>query len=80
MRHYPNSTIRFPVLGLFVFLAVGAVTHSASPASSPESVQPLLIGATVPPLTLRSTNGEPFDLGQAIAKQPTILIFYRGGW
>lgn len=50
------------------------------PAASAEEVSPLLIGANVPNLTLKPVKGEPFDLNAAIARQPTILIFYRGGW
>jgi len=80
MRRLLGTTVRFLVLGLLVFWTGGEAAHSASPASSAESVQPLLIGATVPSLTLRSADGSPFDLGKAIGKQPTILIFYRGGW
>jgi hypothetical protein len=50
-------------------------------ANSPEEIRPLLIGMTVPTITgLTKTDGTPFDLNTAIAKKPTILIFYRGGW
>ncbi len=49
-------------------------------ADSPEQVRPALIGARVPELTLENDQGGDFDLGAAIARQPTILILYRGGW
>ncbi len=46
----------------------------------PQDVCPLLTGSTVPALTLQAVNGEPVDLNVAIRRQPTILVFYRGGW
>ena len=49
-------------------------------AASPEEIHPLLIGASAPPLTLRSGDGKPFDLNTALGEKPTILILYRGGW
>ncbi len=49
-------------------------------ATSAQDVRPLSIGATVPSLTLQSVDGRAFDLDGAIKSQPTILIFYRGGW
>jgi peroxiredoxin len=52
----------------------------ADVADSAQHVQPLLVGARVPPLTLRTMGGEPFDLNEAIATRPTVLVFYRGGW
>lgn len=44
------------------------------------NIQPLLVGASVPKLTLLTEEGIPFDLNTALAKKPTILIFYRGSW
>ncbi len=49
------------------------------PASA-KDICPILIGATVPKLTLTTVNGSPFDLNAAITEQPTVLIFYRGWW
>jgi len=60
-------------------LCLSGPSRAELPGSA-EEIRPLLIGATVPELTLRSADGSGFDLGKAIKKQPTILIFYRGGW
>ncbi len=49
-------------------------------ADSPDSVRPLLIGASVPDLVLRSSEGKPFDLAGAIRRKPAVLVLYRGGW
>ncbi len=47
---------------------------------TPEYIQPLLIGDTIPTATLRDMDGNDFDLNAAIAQQPTVLFFYRGHW
>lgn len=47
---------------------------------SAEKVQPLAVGSPAPSVTLQTAGGEAFDLGAALRRQPTVLIFYRGGW
>jgi len=49
-------------------------------ADSPQTIRPLLIGASVPDLTLADLQGAPVELSAVLAKQPSIIIFYRGGW
>ena len=49
-------------------------------AASPGEILPLLIGAQAPEVTLRSADGAEVGLSGLLAEQPTILIFYRGGW
>lgn len=49
-------------------------------ASRPEEIQPILIGAPVPEVTVETVEGEEIDLAAAVRSQPTVLIFYRGGW
>ncbi len=46
----------------------------------PEDISPLLVGETIPAMTLPDAAGKPTDLQALIAQKPTILIFYRGGW
>jgi hypothetical protein len=48
--------------------------------SSAETVQPLLIGAEIPGVGLRRSNGSPCELAELIKSKPSIIIFYRGGW
>ena len=44
-------------------------------------VSPLQNGDKIPDnSTLLATDGTSFDLNAAVAEQPTLLIFYRGGW
>lgn len=57
-----------------------AAERTFSVPASPELICPLLNGQKMPAATLRTVDDTPFDLSAAIAKKPTILIFYRGGW
>ncbi len=49
-------------------------------AESAETVTPIAVGSESPQVTVLTTDGESFDLGAAVRDQPTVLIFYRGGW
>lgn len=54
---------------------------SAAPVpTSAEAVCPLKPGTFVPPLTLQTADGQSFDLNAALQENPTVLVFYRGGW
>ncbi len=65
-------------------LAHGATLISvpaiAAPAVTADAVTPALIGTQLPTVNLRDVDGKPFDLQAAVAKAPTVLVFYRGGW
>lgn len=47
---------------------------------NPEDISPLLNGEKIPMAILSDASGKKFDLGNAVSKKQTILIFYRGGW
>lgn len=49
-------------------------------ADSAEEICPLLVGQSVPNVDLTTVKGRSYDLAEAISEQPTLLIFYRGGW
>jgi peroxiredoxin len=34
----------------------------------------------MPAVTLRTADGDSFDLNKAVSQQPSVLVFYRGGW
>jgi len=74
-------------LASFAILTMGQATAPASRpstvgkiAASATDVVPLDKGATVPKLTLKAVDGKSYDLNTSVAKKPTVLIFYRGGW
>jgi hypothetical protein len=78
MRH-ALKTLLCP-LALLLLLACAGAARAAEAASGPEQVHPLPIGSEVPELSLPEAGGDFFDLRSAILNQPTVLIFYRGGW
>lgn len=63
-----------------VGLALTAYAESAEPAKSAPEVRPLLIGAAVPDVSVRTAKGDTVSLKSVVTEKPTVLIFYRGGW
>lgn len=45
-----------------------------------EDVQPLEVGLAAPATVLRTSEGEPIDLARRYQEEPTMLLFFRGGW
>jgi peroxiredoxin len=43
-------------------------------------ISPLLIGEKAPQVVLTHLNGKTDSLSALLAKQETVIIFYRGGW
>ncbi len=64
------------LLSMLFCLAAGA----GEKASSSTTIQPLLIGASIPSVSLTDLEGKPVDLAEEIKTTPSILVFYRGGW
>ncbi len=62
--------------------SLASTALAAPPAAAPSAteIRPLLIGSEVPAVTLRDLDGKPVELRKLVALQPTVLIFYRGGW
>ncbi len=54
-------------------------THLAAPTDAGQ-VRPLDVGEKAPVAILRRPDGKAADLAALYARQPTVLIFYRGGW
>lgn len=50
------------------------------PAPTPQEVCPLLMGSRVPEITLTTDEDQSLDLAAASRAQPTVIVFYRGGW
>ncbi len=77
MRH---TLILFSMTFLMFAFFLIVTTNAEEAAVSADKIHPLLIGSTVPSLTLHTVDNEPYDLIAAFAKKPSILIFYRGSW
>jgi peroxiredoxin len=45
-----------------------------------EDVTPILIGSTVPNVTVKTVDGSPVSLAALLMQKPTVIVFYRGGW
>jgi peroxiredoxin len=59
--------------------AIQSVTAQTLPAQATD-ISPLLIGEKTPNILLRDFRGGSDSLTHVLAKKPTVLIFYRGGW
>jgi peroxiredoxin len=73
----------FGIIALLLSNSIVAQVNKDHPnkvASAAEAICPLLVGAKIPTLTLKTQDGADFDLNAAVAQKPTVLIFYRGGW
>jgi peroxiredoxin len=75
MKLYLIATI-VTIAALFSIKLVAATTI----APSAEQVTPLLNGLTIPEVTLTTVDNKNVSLQQLVKQQPTILVFYRGGW
>ena len=49
-------------------------------ADGPDAICPLIAGAFVPDVTVVTPDRRPVELSEILEAQPTILIYYRGGW
>lgn len=57
-----------------------AFTSVSEIPQKPEDISPLLIGETIPDVRLQTVEGSSVSLMAEVAKKPTVLVFYRGGW
>src|SRR5579863_4809615 len=84
--------MRVLIAGILSLLGVAmmALGQTITPATRPSTVGkiaasatdvvPLGKGTRIPKLRLKTIDGQSFDLNAAVARKPTVLIFYRGGW
>jgi peroxiredoxin len=75
-----TSTALFALL-LVCSSAASAHGDAAQKApNSPADIQPLLLGATVPSVELKTIDDRSVALSEVIGGKPALLVFYRGGW
>ncbi len=72
--------IVFVLLVLTAFPALNVIKADEGVPDFAEKVRPLKVGDAAPKVAPTTEEGKPFDLNAAIAKKPTVLIFYRGRW
>ncbi len=63
-----------------VAMAQGQNDSSGRVAERADDIHPLLVGMNVPDVVLTDVEGKAVKLYSLLEKQPTVLIFYRGGW
>jgi peroxiredoxin len=66
-----------------LFLCNVSVSYGATQpsfADSPEQVTPLLNGQFAPDVMVQTAFGEDVNLRELIELQPSLVLFYRGGW
>lgn len=71
---------------LLLILYAGCTADSAPSQSGenvpedPFEVTPLLVGSSVPDVMVRNMDDRERSLVDLVSQQPTLIIFYRGGW
>ena len=77
------SIVGSPMKPLFTVFAVGislaALAQTPVPDAA-EKVQPIAVGRKVPKVGVESLDGKSVSLPKLLSAQPTVLVFYRGGW
>lgn len=68
------------ILMLALVGMAGRITAQDSLPTSAKDIRPLPVGATIPDIAVTTIDGDPFDLMAAVKAQPTVLVYYRGGW
>ena len=63
-----------------LLLVVSLFNLAGDTAEKPMGINPLLVSAPIPSVTLTDMDGNSMDLAKQVAEKPSILIFYRGGW
>lgn len=61
-------------------VGLGFFSATAQIADKAKDISPLLIGETVPEAELKATDASGHRVSAIIAKKPTVLLVYRGGW
>ena len=69
-------------ISLFVAaIVVPVVALAQTPVpDAAEKVQPLAVGSSIPKVGVQTIDGKSGSLPKILARQPTVLVFYRGGW
>jgi peroxiredoxin len=66
------------IIGSIVFVLAFYISNAQLP-EKPQDISPLLIGETIPDVTIEDREGKAVQTSTLFTK-PTVLVFYRGGW
>jgi peroxiredoxin len=65
---------------LLICLGLTSMAHARGNAAAPDAIRPLLIGQSMPDVTVKDVDGKPVQLKAILAEQPSVVVFLRGGW
>lgn len=68
------------LIGLAALVFSIKLFAAQSIAASPEQVTPLLNGLPIPQVMLTDATDKKVSLNTLVSRQPSVLVFYRGGW
>jgi len=71
---------RMKKLFVFSIILLSACWVQAQVAEKATDIKPLLIGESVPDVSLVSSDGKRENLPAVVGGKPSVLLFYRGGW
>ncbi|MFC7526862.1 peroxiredoxin family protein [Parapedobacter sp. GCM10030251] len=80
IRRVGIQKIAVLAIALLAVIGVHAQQVGQQVVQRPEDISPLLYGEKIPQATLPDASGKEVDLVGAVAANPTVLVFYRGGW
>lgn len=64
----------------WLFISIVSFTNFAQVFETPEEATPLQVGEQIPNLIVQALDNSKKEIGSIIAEQPSIILFYRGGW
>lgn len=73
-------TLTAALIALTVLPSPPQATTAGKVAPTAEEAKPIQAGARVPDVKVTNLDGKTVSLRAEVAKKPTILVFYRGGW
>jgi hypothetical protein len=63
-----------------LLLLGGAAQGGDRVYATPQDVEPLAPGSSVPSVRVETVRGQPVDLAEVVSERGALLVFYRGGW
>jgi hypothetical protein len=78
---FMSIALRWIVFTLFLCWAPLNVQAQADQVpDAPKDICPLLIGSPLPDISVKTLDDKVFDVSASVRNQPTVLIYFRGGW
>ena len=72
-------TIKSAIASAIAIFCFACASNAQIPEKA-EDVSPLFIGETLPNANFQNAEGKSIQLKTILEENPTVLVFYRGGW